>query len=113
MDLIACILLIAHFVPISAVVSSFTGSELLTGLSDRASESLFPDMSSGHPPLPDNGPQRGHHCVHLPFSHQLVMDRILTLSSTQSHLFEVVSWLGWPTINAIYLPVSLDMVWVQ
>lgn len=67
MSFIVCVLLIVHFTSVSAVASSFTGFQLLTGLRDRASESLYPDISYGRYPLLHINSQRGQDCIHLPF----------------------------------------------
>ena len=43
--LVVCILLIAEFASVNAALFPFAEYELLTGLTDRGSETLFPDLS--------------------------------------------------------------------
>lgn len=59
MGLIVCTLSVPHFASVDA--------QLLTGLRDRASESLFPDTSHGHHPLLHDSPLKGQDDIHLPF----------------------------------------------
>lgn len=92
--------------------SSFTGSELLTGLSDRASISWYVIRSP--PPHCHTMILRG---VHMVFTCLLAAYRpwvkIPTLSWTQSHLCEVVILCGWSTVNATHPQLAWTMVRVQ